>query len=274
MKVLHRVFDFYLDASMHVALSVFCMLQITGLLFQFTIDPNLSYFLFFGTIASYNFIKYGVEAEKYIVLANRYHKNIQFFSFIALAIAVYHAFSLPMRAWEYIAILVALNGLYALPVLPHTRNLRSFGGIKIFVVSLVWAGATVQLPIILKMETLDWDVWIETAQRFLFVLVLMIPFEIRDLQYDAADLRTLPQRLGATNTKILGGFLAVLLFVLTYFKDHLSSLDLIGKGILFLSLNFAMLFTRRRQSKYYASFWVEALPVGYYISLLILDYWF
>ena len=62
----------------------FVFVFLTGSILNIPIDEHLAFFLFFSTIASYNFIKYGLEAEKYILVANRYHKNIQFFSFIAL----------------------------------------------------------------------------------------------------------------------------------------------------------------------------------------------
>ncbi len=261
MKLLKRIFDFYLDASVHVSLSVCSLLIITSIFYEIRLNQNLVFFVFFGTIACYNFVKYGVEAEKYIRVSNRYHKNIQFFSLIGLAIAGYFGLFLRLDSWVILGILIVLTGLYALPVLPQAKNLRSLGGLKIVMVALVWAGITVILPLTELERTLVWDDWIQVVQRILLVLVLLIPFEIRDLAYDKPELRTIPQRFGVERAKVFGGFLVLIFFLLTFLKDEITNLELISQGILFLILGALMLLTKRNQGKYFASFWVEAIPI-------------
>lgn len=261
MRLLRRIFDFYLDASIHVALAVVALIRITIFFLGIETNTHLLYFVFFSTIACYNFVKYGVEAEKYILVANRYHKNIQFASFIALGIAAYHAYFFTWDIWIAFVVLMGLTALYALPVLPSAKNLRSFGGFKIFPVALVWAGTTVMLPVIGVEGALSWDVWIECVQRFVLVLILMIPFEIRDLKYDAAELRTLPQRYGVFTTLIVGGIAALVFFLLSFLKDELGRVEIWAKGLLFLGLCLVMVVTKREQSRYFSSFWVEGIPI-------------
>jgi hypothetical protein len=99
--------------------------------------------------------------------------------------------------------------------------------------------------------------------------VLLLPFEIRDLQYDDLELKTLPQRYGVANTKIFGSFMVVLFFFVTFLKDEIPLMDLVSKSILFLVLGGLMYITKRNQSAYFSSFWVEAIPVGWYLILLI-----
>ncbi|MCW5516753.1 hypothetical protein [Muriicola sp. Z0-33] len=261
MKLFKKIFDFYLDASIHVALAVFCLIQITVVFLNISPDNHLSYYVFFGTIACYNFIKYGVEAEKYILVANRYHKNIQFFSFLCLGIAIYHAYFLNLQSWIAIGILLMLTGLYALPILPMGIKLRSHGLLKIALVGLIWAGTTVVLPNLAVNQPLSWDFGVETVQRFILVIVLLLPFEIRDLAYDNPDLNTLPQRIGVANTRIFGAFATVIFFSLTYLKDDISTHEVVSSGVLFLVLGWVIYITKRNQSKYFASFWVEAIPI-------------
>lgn len=262
MKLLRRIFDFYLDASIHVALSVTSLIFITACFFDIASDLHLILFLFFGTIASYNFIKYGVEAEKYILVASGYHRYIQFFSFIVAGLAAYHANYLSWDVWIWLGILSFLIGLYALPVLPQARNLRNLGVLKILLVAFVWGGTTVILPMVAAMgHHLPWDAHVEAAQRFVLVLILMVPFEIRDLAYDKLTLRTIPQRYGVNKTKIFGGFATILFFSLTFLKDDIQPLELISKGILFLILGALMYKTSRNQAKYFSSFWVEGIPI-------------
>jgi hypothetical protein len=267
MKFLRRIFDFYLDASIHVAFAVWTLLQITGRLLQIEISVNLSYYLFFGTIACYNFVKYGVEAKKYVLVAKVYQRYIQLVSLIALAIALYHLFFLSLQTWGIIGCIAILTGLYALPVLPKARNLRSLGVLKIILVGLIWAVSTVILPIIATGGTIRWDACIECLQRFILVLILLIPFEIRDLAYDSPTLGTLPQRIGPTNTKKIGILATLLFFFLTFLKDDLRPLDSLGKGVLCLLLGVTLFKTKRKQSKYFASFWVEAIPIFWWLLI-------
>ncbi|MCJ7467684.1 MAG: hypothetical protein MUO53_13440 [Maribacter sp.] len=267
MKFLYRIFDFYLDASIHIAFAVWALLQITGRLLQIEIDVNLSYFLFFGTIACYNFVKYGVEAKKYVLVAKVYQRYIQLASLIALGIALYHLYFLSLQTWAIIGCIALLTGLYALPILPKAQNLRSLGVLKIILVSLVWTASTVILPVMAEGELMHRDAYIETLQRFILVLILLIPFEIRDLEYDSPTLRTLPQRIGSTRTKTIGALAVILFFFLTFLKDDFRLSDAIGKGVLCLVLGITLLKTRRHQSKYFASFWVEAIPIFWWVII-------
>lgn len=272
MKIVKRVFNFYLDASIHVALAVFALVMVTVEILNISVDMHFSWFLFFGTIVCYNFIKYGVEAEKYILVANQYHKNIQFFSFAALVPIFYHAYFLNIETWLGIGSLMLLVGLYALPVIPNTRNLRSLGVLKIFIVALVWSGVTVIVPLLsVKGFIFSSDVYIEAAQRFVLVFILLVPFEIRDLAYDHENLKTLPQRYGVVNTKLFGAFAVILFFFLTFLKNNISQTELIGKGLLFLILGILMFITKRNQSKYFSSFWVESIPILWWILVLLIN---
>lgn len=265
------LFHFYLDASIHVALSVFAFIEISCVFFGLSRDNHISYLAFFGTIACYNFVKYGVEAKKYYLVSNTYHKNIQVISFVAGAFALYHSFFVSYETWIGIIILSVLTGLYAVPLLPNAKNLRSLGGLKIFIVALVWAGTTVVLPVVAADAVLDRDVVVELVQRFLMVLILMLPFEIRDLDYDDPELRTLPQRFGYLKTKLMGVAGAVLFFLLTFMKDQLTYLEVMGKGLAFLVLGMLMLVTKRNQSPFFSSFWVESVPILWWACVLAMD---
>ncbi|WP_339712087.1 hypothetical protein [uncultured Kriegella sp.] len=267
MRNLKHLFDFYIDASIHVALAVYSLLWVSSCFFDIAVDNYLGGFVFFGTIACYNFMKYGVEAHKYILVASRYHKNIQFFSLLCLGIALYFAFFLHVEVLLVLGVLSLLIGLYTLPVLPGTKNLRSFGGFKIFLVALVWAGTTVLLPVLMVDMNISCDVIIEIMQRFILVLILLVPFEIRDLKFDAPELNTLPQRYGVTRTKIFGAFATLPFFFLTLFKDDISQLEAVSRGVMFLALGSMIFITRRNQSKYFASFWVEGIPIFWAILL-------
>jgi 1,4-dihydroxy-2-naphthoate octaprenyltransferase len=103
----------------------------------------------------------------------------------------------------------------------------------------------------------------------LFILVLILPFEIRDMKLDFKNLKTLPQEIGIEKTKKVG--FVLLLFSLT--MEFLITTSLSNKNIYLLISFILLLFLMRssqNQSKFYSSFWVESLPILWWILILIL----
>lgn len=271
MRLLKVIFNFYLDASIHVSLAVVSLVGITAILLNIPLSSLLVGFIFFGTIVCYNFVKYGVEAKKYLIVSNIYHKNIQIFSFLSFSVALYFLFQLDIKVWMAVGGLGLIASLYAIPLLPKTKNLRSLGGFKIYIVALVWVGFTVLLPILDAKISLNWDFWVMSLQRFILVLILILPFEIRDLQWDDKHLKTLPQVFGVQRTKVFGGVLTVLLFALTFLKDDVTQTELLMRLVLSIILLLLFLSNSKMQARYLASFWVEGIPVFWYGLFLIAD---
>jgi len=268
MKLLGRIFDFYLDASIHVALAIISLLWATLHLLDIPKDRHLDAFVFFSSIACYNFIKYGVEVEKYLGSTNPYRRYIQYLSLMSLGMAVYHMFFLDQNTILTIIVLGIVTGFYALPVLPGTQqNLRSLAGFKIFPVAVVWAGTTVLLPVVALGLGITWDVWVEAIQRFVLVLVLLIPFEIRDMNYDPPEMKTWPHRYGVPRTKALGVALIILFFFLTFLKDTITVQEIGSKAVLLLGLGGVLMATRKDQTKYFSAFWVESVPIFWYVLM-------
>jgi len=264
-----RIFDFYLDASIHVALAIFSLVHITALTLNINVPAALYYFVLFGSISCYNFVKYGVEAEKYILVANRYHKNIQFFSIGCLFVAIYFSFFLSERILIGLLVLGGITALYALPVLPKHKNFRSLSGLKILIVATVWAGTTVILPALSQIEVISWNLKIEAFQRFLLVLVLLVPFEIRDLKYDNHELKTLPQRVGVKRAKFIGWVWAILFYLITFLKSNLDVITVSANTILFVVLIIMLFKTKLNQGKYFSSFWVESIPLFWWLAIVL-----
>lgn len=264
MKTLKSIFDFYLDASIHVALAVLSLAGVTFHLLGISSDIDLLGFIFFGVIVCYNFIKYGVEAYKYLIVSNAYHRIIQVFSFVSFGFALYFLLQLDAKIWWATVILGLLSALYAVPFLPSAKNLRSLGGLKIYIVAFVWVGFTVLLPVLDAQMPINWDFWVLFLQRVLLVLVLIIPFEIRDMQWDDKDLRTLPQVLGVRRTQNLGIVLAVVFFLLTFLKDKVHQVEILLRLALTLVLIFVLMANEKMKSRYFVSFWVEAIPVFWF----------
>ena len=270
MQGLKNIFKFYINSSIHVALAVVCLSDITVLNLGVPGNHKLLLFIFLGSITGYNFVKYAGLVKIHHLSQAKYLRQIQIFSFIAFAGLVYFAFYLSFTVLLYSGILGLFTFLYAMPLFGGAKNLRSLSGLKIFVIAFVWAGVTVLLPVVDHINLLQWDVVSVFLQRFFLVLALILPFEIRDLRFDMPQLGTIPQRFGVRCTKIIGLLLVCGFVLLEFFKLQTSlvnTVSLIFSAILIVIL---LRFSNVRQSKYYASFWVESVPILWWILHILL----
>ncbi|WP_339752939.1 hypothetical protein [uncultured Winogradskyella sp.] len=276
MNLFKRILNFYINSSIHVALAVYALTWVTLIQFGLDYNEDVLCFVFFATITGYNFIKYFGVAKFHHRSLTGWLKVIQLFSLIAFVVMSYYAYHLMANTLLILSVFGLITFLYAIPLLPmkyfrdDQRNLREISGFKIYVIALVWAFTTVLLPLIDNGFNISNDVIITSIQRFIFVIVLMLPFEIRDLNYDNLKLATIPQKIGIKNTKTIGVLLLVLFFVLEYFKDEWTSDSVLSTLIVGFVTLFLLIFSKKSQSKYYSAFWVESVPIVWLIILLML----
>jgi len=276
VKIIRQLLNFYINSSIHVALAAYALTWVTLIQFDINYDENSLYFVFFASITGYNFVKYfGVAKFHHRSLAG-WLKAIQIFSLIAFIAMCYYAFKLETNTLILIAVLGLITFLYAIPLIPKKifiddqKNLRQISGLKIYVIALVWTFTTILLPLVNNDVAIDYDVVITSLQRFLFVLVLMLPFEIRDLNYDSLKLATIPQRIGVKKTKIIGVLLLMVFFMLDYFKDELTGNSILSTLMIMFVTLLSVVCSNKNQSKYYSAFWVESLPIVWLGILLML----
>ena len=274
MRLIKTFFDFYLNSSIHVALAVYALSWITLIQFNIIYDENILYFVFYATITGYNFVKYfGIAKFHHRSLTDAL-KVIQIFSLICFVLLCYYAYKLPLKTLIYIAVFGIITFLYAFPFIPknyyldNQQNLRDVSGLKVYIIALVWVGVTVFLPLINNSIELNADVFLTAFQRLIFVIVLMLPFEIRDLIYDNLKLATIPQKIGVKRTKIIGILLLVFFFFIEFFKDEICNSSVIKTLLITLITLSFLIFTNKKRNSYYSSFWVESIPVLWLLIVL------
>lgn len=267
MKHFRLLLNFYVHSSIHVALAVLAMTYVTLLELDLAVDWSLLFFVMFSTITGYNFVKYfGLAKFHHRSLAN-WLKIIQVFSLVCFLLMIWFALQLAPQVLVWVGIFGLVTFLYAVPFLPRhlfmdqKSNLRNIGGIKVYVIALVWAGVTVLLPVLNQDARFDLSVWITALQRFILVILLMLPFEIRDLKYDSLRLATIPQKIGVKNTKIIGIVLAMVFLMFEFVKPYVTyKLILLTMLITIISVLF-IVFSSQEREDYYSSFWVEGVPI-------------
>lgn len=245
-----------------MALAVSSLAYITIQEYKVLFSPELFAVIFLGAISGYNFIKYARIAGLHHRSLATSLKSIQVFSLLCGGTLVYFLFYIPRSTWVLLLSLSLLTLFYAIPFLKR-KSLRTLHGIKLFVVAIVWSGVVVLLPLwdmgIVQLG--QTDVICSFVQVFLLVIVWTLPFEIRDLNFDAPSLGTLPQKLGVRGAKILGGVMVLLAILLEGFKDTISPHHFYG--LFFIGILSVVLLgiSSKKQSRYFASFLIESIPI-------------
>jgi hypothetical protein len=263
MKYLKNAFDLYITSSLHVSLAVVAFTLITFFENDLKINLDLLFFVFFATLTGYNFVKYAGVAKLHHQSLTRNLRIIQIFSLLCFGGVLFFAFRLELSVLIATGVLGLFTVLYALPVFGEGKSLRSLPGIKIFIIAVVWAGSTVILPLIAAEKVLNIELLVDFLQRLMLVIVLTLPFEIRDLEYDNESLGTIPQKLGVHMTKAFGSILILIIFFTELFQRSFESTEFIAMLIILMIAGVFLWMARLKQSNYYSSFWVEAVPVIY-----------
>lgn len=257
MKALLFCFDFYIKSSLHVALALFCFVQITYLSLNVPSNYCYSFCIFFGTITAYNFLKY---AEICINKSNRStnYIGIIIVSFSSFLGCLFYFFQLS-TAFQIQLFCVGLLVL----IYPFIRKIAL---LKISFVALCVTIIAVKIPFI-NMKEVPFDYYLFEVQIFIFALISIIPFEIVDSKTDAVALNTIVQKYGIRASKSSGFLLFIPFLAIEFLKMQPSFIVFF---VAFISMLF-LAFSSAEKSKYYSSFWVEAIPILWWVLLLIFN---
>lgn len=269
MKHFKKLVSIYINSSIHVALAVVAFTYITAIETALYLPTYLVFFLFFASITGYNFVKYAGIAQLHHRSLTANLRLIQVFSFIAFILMLYFGWQLSQFTWLMLVPLGLLNLFYAVPIFFKAKNLRSIPLLKVVVIALVWSGVSVYIPFVETYTEITVETHLYALQRFLLVFCLMIPFEIRDIRFDLKSVKTLPQVVGIQSTKWIGGIMLLSGCALNFFlleKNYLYIYVLIA-CIVFLFIRFSKVY----QNRYYASLWVEGIPILYLILLILFN---
>jgi 4-hydroxybenzoate polyprenyltransferase len=261
VKPFQKLLNFYIQSSFHVALMAIALTWLTIISFGISIDWVLLGFVFLATITGYNFVLYSGIAKWHNRSLPRNLKLIFLFSLIAFLAMGWFLLLLPIRLWWWILLTALLTLFYAVPAFPGGKNLRNVSGLKIGIIATVWSIVTVVFPLAHLNAAFGETELLLFLQRFLFIMALALPFEIRDLKNDALSLGTIPQRIGIKNTKVLGFVLLGLVGLLEFWLQILLPNPLQWTYLILIVTAVFLLFSYPNRSTYYTTFWVDGIPI-------------
>lgn len=231
---------FVLFTSVFTALCAVFLCMATERLFMGYIPvffSPLHLFIAGCTLMVYN-VHYLIKKSS-VDLSDQYawvQKNKMFnyaFLILGIGLSLYYVFQLPNTVWQACIVLAAFSFAYSLPVLPfkNKHRLKDFGWLKIFLLTGIWTVVTAILPMLYWHQDMAAYPF-EILMRFIFMFILCLAFDIRDMQVDIeAGIFTLPNKIGLTNTYSLITVLILLFIVFSlaqYFRFSLPDRLLIN----------------------------------------------
>ncbi|WP_121667877.1 UbiA prenyltransferase family protein [Mesonia aquimarina] len=260
MSKLKKTLIFYINSSIHVAFAIAALAWISFLELNIPVDFTILCFIFLSSITGYNFVKYAGIAKLHHQSLTKNLRIIQLFSFACFLVLIYFSSLQTLDVIWVTSILGIFTFFYTVPFLPDRTNLRSLRSLKIFVIALVWAGTTVLLPVVNFQEVFNSEIVLLFLQRFLFVVALTIPFEIRDVVFDRANLGTLPQLTGTEQSKKIGYVLLFLFLGIDFFLAD-NFISTIPEILTVIILAVSIYKSSTSQNRYFSAFWVEGIPL-------------
>ena len=265
MKSLIR---FLVFSNLWVAFCVLGLALSSELLFS-TSNYQISQFVFFATLFTYNFqrvvrIEKGLNHVRKVWLARQ---NITIYVLMACGglLSAYRFFEFQLITQVIIIIVGLLSVLYPF-------GLRRIPFSKIFIISFVWAVSTMLLLVLENDILISQNIVLHLLSRFLFVFAITIPFDIRDLRYDAQNLQTIPLFFGILKARFIALFslfICVVISVFQYLENTLISSNLLALILLYFVTSIFIVKSDEKRGEMYFSFWVESLSILCYLFFVI-----
>ncbi|MES2681379.1 MAG: UbiA family prenyltransferase [Bacteroidota bacterium] len=221
-----KFFSFIIHTNIFISLAAVALTVATQV--QMGLAPQLHpylFIIFFATIFEYNLHRLVTVIKNPQALDDEKHKWVKkhllaFYILVAVSVAGF-ALAVCFAKKEVLITLFPiglLTVLYSLPLLKIKKmvfRLREIPLAKIFVISVVWSGATILLPVIESGRVFETShVVTLLIERFIFVFAITVPFDIRDMVTDReSNLKTIPILLGEQKALRIAGS-ALLLFTL------------------------------------------------------------
>ena len=282
LQVLKRFIAAFVYSNLWVATAVASLVGLTMIVICHY-DANLIGFVFFATMLMYGYAR-KFESPSRIdeptsKLTQWTEANPVLFwssSVVGLIGAAWFAQYLTPAAWFWVGGCAILSIIYPLQFIKRrTTGLRNIAGLKLFIISSVWAIVTVVLPAVQTGLQLNLNIAWLALQRLLFVMAITIPFDIRDLRIDSPSINTLPYLLGVKRSRFVAHFsifLAEVGAVFMYLTDFFSAGEMAGHLIAFELTSVLIYRSSPKRPDLFFSFWVEGTSVLLFLLVFIFNY--
>ena len=255
---MNRFISYIINTNIIVACSSFSLYKLTEFLFNIS-DIKMGFFIFFSTLLAYN----------YMQLFNRLKNNffnpqrtfIYILLFLLCSVLLYDLYFLKL-VMPIVLICIIYPMSIAISNKHHLFRLRSIPFFKVFLIALVWSYVTFLMPLLYFNIKIDFFLISNFIQRFLFVLVISLPFDIRDMKVD--NISTIPNTFGIMKSKYFGWFCLFVIQILLIVEiiNNVISLEMFIALFISIELTSLILYlANSRRSNFFYGVIVEGLSI-------------
>jgi hypothetical protein len=226
------------------------------------------------TWGAYSYIRLATFKEKHVEeMYSSVRYFLRFTIILILPLGVY-IISEMLTVWWHTSILLAPPALLVAmyPLRSGRWSIRQMPGAKSTLIALAWVWLSLSLPALLYGLPFDSHLVSAHLQRFFFMIVWLIPFDIRDMKVDAPNMQTLPQQLGEASTKNITAWMIFglqLSFILSAWLGHHTAALTFGYVIGLEYLHQWIKRSNFTNDILKTGFWIEATPL-----VVVLSFWF
>ncbi len=252
-------------ANIFIAFCALSQVFLTYHLFPIPVNFDNNSYLIFVLLCT--FLQYNVQRGYHVVnesnshsprsLWTIQHKKIMLYSIGISLISVLFLCNKLSRL--SIGIMVGAEIISTLYYL-QPFNLRRYGYIKPFLISMVWVISCSLVPLIENDLLTSHSVWF-LASQFVFISVLCMLFDIKDNDADyLSGVNTYANRFGVNTTKIICCGLVIIGFS-CFYKFNSDPIFLMKSVILRLILLVTILLTNENKHSFYYYLWIDGLLI-------------
>lgn len=235
------------------------------------VDVFYLFFIFCATLFCYSVLRIiklkGILPENYSHQMHWVNSHLKFITFLLLfSFAGIGVFFFFLTFLQQLLILGAgiISLGYNLPLFNRKITLRKIPFIKSILIAGVWTLATYIIPL---SESELFFYWPEFLLRFFFFYVISIPFDIRDLKYDDASMKTLPQLVGKSGAVFLSWILLITCYCISFevYENTIAIPFTIG----FLLTGIAVTFSLKERKDLFYPMIIDSMMIVQFCVLLI-----
>jgi hypothetical protein len=237
-------------------------------LIQQPLNIHLTAFVFFATLCSYNFhyLLAHFSFQKKFSLQLLYNKYTGILLLLTGGIGVLLVFSAASILLINVVIAFLLTFLYSLPLLPFKQLAftRRAGFVKTLLLAFTWMFVTAYLPLSQTNAAFTTAGLLLMANRFLFMLMLCILFDNRDVSVDKIHgLHSLATDLPATVMQLLMVVIFTALIVINFLLGNcgISSRQVLALQVAAIINVIIYFLSRKKQGYFFYYFVVDGMMV-------------
>lgn len=243
----------------------------------------LDLFVFCGTLSSYTLHRLVAfqNSNSHKREVGRWSLNRKGLFYVLFALGVLGTalcfFLLDRSIQVFLLLFGFLTVFYSVPLFfaKGLRKFREFPGLKIFLIAFVWAGVTVLLPMVANdISIFNWAGQLFLLERALFVFLITLPFDIRDVELDKKEqVATIPNTLGIEKTQWIGYGTIFLLLVLNCINIQMSPYEnhfWCLFAAFYLSTAYFIRYSSPFRHELYCLFWIDGLMLVLFLCKLFL----